>query len=153
MSRAIPILFPDGTVASHRGITLDITKQKKAERALEKSESLFRTLVNSMPQLAWIANPDGYIFWYNKGWYNYTGTSPQEMEGWGWKSVHDPAELDRVISEWTAAIDSRPPTTMQFPIRGADGKFKWFLTRVTLIFDSSGKLERWLGDEYERRRP
>ena len=50
-----------------------------------------------MPQLAWIANGDGFIYWYNQRWYEYTGTTPEQMEGWGWQSVHDPDELPRVL--------------------------------------------------------
>ncbi len=56
----------------------------------------FRALAENMPILCWIANPDGFITWYNRRWYEYTGSSPAEMEGWGWQSVHDPAELPRV---------------------------------------------------------
>ena len=62
-----------------------------------------------MPQLAWMANSDGFIFWYNKGWYDYTGTTPERMEGWGWQSVHDPNELPKVLKRWKASIESAQP--------------------------------------------
>jgi len=54
-------------------------------------------LANAIPQLAWIAQPDGYIYWYNERWYAYTGTTPEQMEGWGWQSVHDPEVLPKVL--------------------------------------------------------
>ena len=47
-------------------------------------------MADSIPQLAWIAKADGFIYWYNKRWYEYTGTTPHQMDGWGWQSVHDP---------------------------------------------------------------
>jgi hypothetical protein len=53
-----------------------------------------------MPQLAWTAQPDGYITWYNRRWYEYTSTTPQQMEGWGWQSVHDPTRLPDVLRRW-----------------------------------------------------
>ena len=53
-------------------------------------------MANAIPQLAWIARADGYIYWYNERWYAYTGTTPEQMEGWGWQSVHDPAVLPKV---------------------------------------------------------
>src|SRR5664279_67441 len=63
------------------------------ELALRESEQQFRTLADSIPNLAWWANGDGYITWYNRRWYEYTGTTPQQMEGWGWQIVHDPKML------------------------------------------------------------
>ena len=71
--------------------------------ALRESEDRFRTMANSMAQLAWIARADGYIFWYNQRWYDYTGTTPAEMEGWGWKTVHDSARIEQVSDLWMAA--------------------------------------------------
>ena len=60
----------------------------------------FRALADNIPTLCWTANPDGYIIWYNKGWYEYTGTTPDAMEGWGWQSVHDPDELPSVLKKF-----------------------------------------------------
>ena len=75
-----------------------ITERKQAEEALRESEDRFRTMANAIPQLAWIAKSDGYIFWYNQRWYDYTGTTPEDMEGWGWQSVHDPKALPKCSS-------------------------------------------------------
>ena len=64
---------------------------------------------------------DGYIYWYNQRWYDYTGTTPEEMEGWGWQSVHDPEVLPQVLEQWRASIATGGPFDMVFPFRGADG--------------------------------
>ena len=61
-------------------------------------------LAENLPNPAWIAYADGYIFWYNRRWYDYTGTTAADMEGWGWQAVHDPAELPRVAGIWNEAI-------------------------------------------------
>ena len=86
-------------------------EQRLAEEGvrLRQSEEQFRTLADSIPQLAWMARPDGHIFWYNRRWYEYTGTTPEQMEGWGWQSVHDPAELPRVLANWKAASPAASP--------------------------------------------
>ena len=68
----------------------DITARKHAETALREGEQRFRTMANSIPQLAWIAQPDGFISWYNERWYEYTGTTLEQVQGWGWRDVHDP---------------------------------------------------------------
>ena len=55
-------------------------------------------MAESIPQLAWMARPDGHIYWYNRRWHEYTGTTPEQMEGWGWQEVHDPEVLPRCWS-------------------------------------------------------
>jgi PAS domain S-box-containing protein len=117
-SRKVAILFND------------ITARKKALEALQESELRFRTMANSISQLAWIARADGSIIWYNDRWYQYTGTTPQQMEGWGWQSVHLPQLLPKVMEQWTGAIAAEKPFEMEFPLRGADGQFRRFLTRA-----------------------
>ena len=113
--------------------------------ALDESERQFRTLANSIPTLCWMANADGAIFWYNQQWYDYTGTKPAEMDGWGWQSVHDPAHLPDVMTRWQQSIASGIDFDMTFPLRGRDGAFEPFLTRVRPVRDASGVIVRWFG--------
>ena len=115
------------------------------ERALRESELQFRDLADLIPQLAWMARPDGRSYWFNRRWYEYTGKSPAEMEGLGWQSVHDPAVLPQVMERWQASLASGTPFEMVFPLRGADGRFRPFLTRVAPVRDASGQVVRWLG--------
>ena len=84
----------------------DASVRKEIEEALRRSEEDLRALANSIPQLAWMADPSGHIFWYNRGWYEYTGTTFEEMQGWGWEKVHDPAFLPLVVERWTASMNS-----------------------------------------------
>jgi PAS domain S-box-containing protein len=137
--RIIPI--EEGVVAFSR----DITARKAAEQAVGEGEHQFLSMVNAIPNLAWVANADGYITWYNERWYEYTGTTPEQMEGWGWQSVHDPEVLPAVLERWTDSIRTGQPFEMEFPILGADGKFRPFLTRVAPVRDSTGTLVRWVG--------
>jgi PAS domain S-box-containing protein len=123
----------------------DITERKRAEEKIRESEDRFRTLANAIPQLAWIAKNDGYIFWYNQRWFDYTGTTPDEMEGWGWQRVHDPEVLPRVLEKWRASIATGSPFDMVFPLRGANGEFRSFLTRVMPLKNSSGEVIQWFG--------
>ena len=133
----------------------DITEQRRAEAAVVESEAKFRHLAETIPQLAWMARPDGFIFWYNRRWYDYTGTTPQQMEGWGWQDVHDPAELPRVMQGWRHSIETGEPFEMEFPIKGRGGAFRWFLTRVEPFRDADGTILLWFGtntDIEDRRR-
>ncbi len=121
----------------------------------EASERQFRELVENLPELAWTARPDGHIDFYNRRWYEYTGTTFDEVQGWGWKALHDPAKLGAVIDKWQHSIESGEPFEMEFPLRAADGTFRWFLTRVSPFRDAEGRVVRWFGsntDIDERRR-
>ncbi len=136
---------PAGEASRFIGVVEDISARKRTEEALRSSEDQLRQLANSIPQLAWMAEPDGNIFWYNRRWFEYTGTALDEMKGWGWQSVHDPAILPSVVEAWTAAIASAVPFEMEFPLRSASGEFRWFLTRVNPLRDDGGRVVRWFG--------
>ncbi|MCO6431357.1 MAG: PAS domain S-box protein [Deltaproteobacteria bacterium] len=130
-------------------------ERARVSRDLRQSEARFRLLANSIPQLAWMADPTGWIFWYNNRWYEYTGSTPQEMQGWGWQRVHDPKELPRIMKSWQAALESGQQWQDEFPIRRHDGAFRWHLTRAVPLKDSKGKVTLWFGtntDVTETRR-
>ena len=135
----------DGHDAIIEGIARDVTERKRVEEAVRESEQQLRTLANAVPLLAWMAEPDGSIFWYNQRWYDYTGTTPGEMLGWGWQSIHDPDILPRVLELWRASITSGEPFEMEFPLKSAAGEFRSFLTRVTPLRDEHGRVVRWFG--------
>src|SRR5919108_4103867 len=92
-------------------------RSDRSERVIRESEMQYRQMAEMIPQLAWMANADGWIYWYNRRWYEYTGTTPEQMEGWGWQSVHDPAELPRVMERWQASIATGNRFDMVFPLR------------------------------------
>jgi PAS domain S-box-containing protein len=95
--------------------------------------------------MIWSTRPDGYHDYFNQRWYEYTGTTPEEMEGWGWQSVHDPAELPHVLERWQRSIATGEPFDMVFPLRSAGGKYSSFLTRVSPTFDNAGAVTGWYG--------
>ena len=108
-------------------------------------ENEFILFSNHLPTLCWIARADGYIVWYNDRWHAYCGSTPDAMAGWGWQQVHDPVHLPSVLDGWQRAICEEKPFEMVFPLRGADGIFRPFLTRVSPLRDDTGKVARWYG--------
>ena len=131
--------------ATNDELELSWQETKRTEEAMREREERFRTLANTIPQLCWMANADGWIFWYNRRWYEYTGTTPEQMEGWGWQSVHDPDSLPHVLEQWQASISTGKPFYMVFPLRGSDGVFRPFLTQVKPVYGQDGKIVNWCG--------
>ena len=122
-------------------------EQRVAERTeqLYESEHQFRTLANSIPQLAWMADAQGSIFWYNQRWYDFIGTLPGEMPKWGWRNVQHPDYADRVIQQLERSRQAEQPWEDTFPLLSKEGEYRWFLARAVPIRDSQGNLVRWFG--------
>ena len=133
-----PILDDKGEVLFLHPTGVDITDLKRAEEN-------YRTLADNISQFAWMADCTGWIFWYNRRWFEYTGTTMEEMKAWGWKKVHHPQHLGRVIEKFKKHIESGEVWEDTFPLRGKNGEFRWFLSRAVPIRDAAGKITRWFG--------
>lgn len=133
-----PVRDTSGKIVAALKIIRDITERKR-------TESQFELLADLMPTMCWMADAEGWIFWYNRRWYEYTGTTFEQMRGWGWQHVHDPAILPKVLKQWQSSIETGQPFEMTFPLRGADGRFRIFLTRGMPVLGEDGKIFRWLG--------
>jgi len=115
------------------------------EKALRESEARFRELADNISQFAWTADRSGWIYWYNKRWHDYTGTTLEEMQGWGWQKVHHPEHVDRVVERIKQSFETGRPWEDTFPLRGRDGNYRWFLSRALPIRDDAGEVIRWFG--------
>lgn len=122
-------------------------EQRVEERTeqLRQSEEQFRTLANSIPQLAWMADAQGSIFWYNQRWYDYIGLSEEQIERWGWTSLQHPDHVGRTMERLEQAWSAGEFWEDTFPLRGKDGKFQWFIARAVPLRDSQGSVARWFG--------
>ncbi|MFC3078346.1 PAS domain-containing protein [Phenylobacterium terrae] len=145
MLRAAPLQDREGRVHRAIGVCTDIDAARRARDALAESEEQFRSMADSLPQLAWMADAKGWIYWYNRRWYEYTGATLEEMQGWGWTKVHHPEHVDRVVERIQQAWDTGEPWEDVFPLRGADGRYRWFLSRAEPLRDAEGRVIRWFG--------
>lgn len=112
---------------------------------LRESEEQFRTLANSIPQLAWMADSHGATFWYNQRWYDFVGNMSEPIPMWGWKNVQHPAHVDRVMTRLEHCWRVGQPWEDTFPLLSKEGEFHWFLCRAVPIRDSLGNVVRWFG--------
>jgi PAS domain S-box-containing protein len=123
----------------------DISERKQAEIKLIESEKKFRALADNISQMAWIADENANIFWYNKRWYDFTGTSLEDMKGWGWKKVHHPDLIDKVLEEVKVKFETGKTWEGTYFIKGKNTQYRWFLTRAVPIKDEKNKVWRWFG--------
>ncbi|HJQ18931.1 MAG TPA: PAS domain-containing protein [Gemmatimonadaceae bacterium] len=133
-----PLVGPDGKPQSLIGAAVDVTERRRRDEQ-------FRALAETIPQLAWMADASGSIYWYNQRWYDYTGTKLEDMKGWGWRAVHHPDHVDRVVERIQRSWETGEPWEDSFPLRKHTGEFRWFLSRAQPIRDADGKVVRWFG--------
>lgn len=119
--------------------------RRRAEEELRAQEARFRTLVNAIPQLAWMADRTGARYWFNDRWYDYTGTSFEEVQGWGWRKAHHPDHLQRVVESMRRSFEAGTDWEETYPLRGKDGTYRWFLSRALPIRGEDGSIINWLG--------
>ncbi len=124
---------------------IDVTDMVEARKRVEESERQFRTLAETIPHLAWMADETGNRLWYNRRWYDYTGTTFDEVKNWGWLMVHEPAVRPAVRERWRVALGSGEPFEMVDPLKATDGSSRSFLTRVEPVKDMEGRVVRWFG--------
>ncbi len=147
-----PLKDRDGQVVGINVVAEDVTERKRAEtvlaaneQALRESEARFRELADNISQFAWTADATGWIYWYNKRWHDYTGTTLEEMQGWGWRNVHHPDHVERVVLRIRRSFETGTPWEDTFPLRGRDGSYRWFLSRALPIRNDAGQVVRWFG--------
>lgn len=140
-----PVRDAEGKIIGASKIARNVGPYLQAQRSLRESEVRFRTLAETISQLAWIASPDGRIEWYNQRWYDFTGTTLDQMRDWGWKKFHHPDYLDPVARSMRQAFASGEDWEETFPLRRHDGEYRWFLTRAKPIRDDNGEIVQWFG--------
>ncbi|HJQ10137.1 MAG TPA: PAS domain-containing sensor histidine kinase, partial [Gemmatimonadaceae bacterium] len=120
------------------GACVDITERRVRDEQ-------FRALAESIPQLAWMANAAGDRDWFNQRWYEYTGATLAEAQGWKWQQFCHPEHRDQLADGIRRAWKNQEPWEDTFLLRAKDGRYRWFLSRAQPIRDADGNVVRWFG--------
>lgn len=124
----------------------DISKRKRTEQALLQSEQEFRQLADMMPQFVWTAGSDGSIDYMNSRWFDYTGQTIEQTQGWGWGTVLHPDDLDPCIKQWNQVLQTGRQYEMEYRYKRArDGAYRWHLGRAFPVKDENDKVIKWIG--------
>jgi PAS domain S-box-containing protein len=143
-SVAAPIVR-DGNAIGAVAVQIDVTARRRMEEVLRERELEFRALADNIPQLVWIADKSGSIYWYNQRWFDYTGTKLADIQGWNWQLVHHPDHVQHVVEKFREAIEREEPWEDTFPLRSKNGYYRWFLSRAVPVRDERGQVHRWFG--------
>ncbi len=105
----------------------------------------FRQVAQHLSTPCWISDAEGRIVWVNDAWIDYTGMTVQQIQAKGLQSLHDPDLYEEVAGRWQTVKAAGLAAEMVFPLRGRDGSFRPFHTRVAPLRDPSGAVTRWFG--------
>ncbi|MEZ5655006.1 MAG: PAS domain S-box protein [Sphingobium sp.] len=140
-----PVKDSNGTIIGASKIARDMRESTAIDERLKDTEQRLHMLADNISQFAWIADAEGYIFWYNRRWYDYTGTTLEDMKGWGWKAVHHPDHVDRVVERIQRSWDTGEEWEDVFPLRSKTGEYRWFLSRAMPVRNDQGEIHCWFG--------
>lgn len=125
---------------------LALAREQTARRAAEASEHLYRVLAETIPQIVWTAWPDGWIDYYNQRWFEYTGLTLEETQGWGWQPVLHPDDLENCLERWNDSVDTGETYEVECRLkRASDGAYRWHLGRAMPVRDADGNILKWFG--------
>ncbi|VTR95645.1 multi-sensor signal transduction histidine kinase : Histidine kinase OS=Calothrix sp. PCC 6303 GN=Cal6303_4720 PE=4 SV=1: PAS_9: PAS [Gemmata massiliana] len=115
----------------------------------------YRQAIDALPQLVWVASPDGTLEYLNRRCAEYSGLPIDDLLGWDWGWVVHPSDLPETLETWTAAVRAGTPHQIEHRLRRHDGEYRWFLIRAEPVRDFDGRVVRWFGtctdiDEWKR---
>ena len=138
LSRVEPFRATDGTVLCFIGINLDIEERKRSEQEL-------RDIVDTIPAIVWVAQPDGSNTYANRRFVDYSGMAPEEIAGSGWRATAHPDDLQKHEGRWRASVASGEPHESEVRFRRSDGQYRWHLDRGLPLRDDAGNIIKWYG--------
>lgn len=139
--RVVPVEIAEGQVIEWIGGIRDIHEQRLFEIQLRNAEAEQHALLDNLPKMVWIAEPDGSIRYQNRHWYEYTGLSGEE----NWQRITHPEDLNAGVRAWELAIGSGRPLNVELRFRGSDGEYRWHVVRGQPLFDQQGRVRCWYG--------
>ncbi len=154
--RADAIKDDHGNIIGFIGVHTDITEQKRTENALKESEAFLRTLVNTIPDLIWMKNPEGIYLFCNSRFEKCFGAEERDIIGKTDYDFVDNESAEVFKAHDASAIAKGIPVRNEEEITFAeDGHHEFLETIRTPIYDNDEKFVGVLGvgrDITERKR-
>ncbi|PWN41733.1 hypothetical protein IE81DRAFT_358218 [Ceraceosorus guamensis] len=133
-----------GGLITFRDVTGE--RAKREEDIQEQGDAYFKQLCDAMPQLVWVTTPTGFVEWYSKAWYDYTGQDEQDAQGVGWGSVLAPEDVPETNRRWSHSLRTGEQYETAYRCKRKDGVYRWFLGRARPFRDArTGAIKGWAG--------
>jgi two-component system, sensor histidine kinase and response regulator len=145
LTRGVAFRDSEGTPIRFIGSGVDITDKKRVEERLRASEQLWRSLAEMLPQFVFTTTPDGTADYFSSRTSQFTGRTQAELIGWAWAAAIHPDDIQDTSKTWLDNVASRRQHEVNHRIRGADGEYRWFMTRAAVLLDDDGNVVRWFG--------
>ncbi|MBW3632724.1 MAG: PAS domain S-box protein [Chloroflexi bacterium] len=121
-------------------------ERSRLYEAVRLSETRFRQLADSIPQIAWVTGPDGVTLEYlNEQWFDYTGVDPNLGTTVQVNEPIHPDDLPRVLERRGEALRAGEAFVSELRLRAGDGSYRWFLTRSVPVHNGNGTIIKWFG--------
>lgn len=140
-----PLKNEQGEITGAIASFIDLSDRKAVENELRQSEARFRLMAETMPQKIFTADPKGDITYFNPQWIEFTGSSFDQMKGWGWTQFVHPDDVDESIRAWRHSIDTGEPFLFEHRLRQADGQYCWHISRAVPLRNGEGQILMWVG--------
>ena len=128
------------------GAVMDVTAAKQVEEKIRQNEKELRNVIETIPVMAFTAWPDGLTAFRNRRWREYTGLPVEDTEGFGWRTVIHPEDVERHMEKWRMCSARGEPCEDEARFRrAADGEYRWFLFRAVPLRDEIGRILKWYG--------
>ncbi len=158
-TRFSPLTDDDGNVSGVIWVSTDITRRKRAEQALRQSEEQFRTLVEHIPAVTYIAGLDEEFtpIYVSPKIRDLMGYDAQEFlrQPSLWRESLDPEDESRVQAAGLQAMRTGEPVVCEYRLRHRNGDVLWVHDEAVLVRDEHDRPAFFQGvmmDITDRRR-
>ena len=139
------VLDARGEILKFIGTNVDVTKAKRAEEALRRSEQELRDVIETIPVMAFSARTDGFVEFVNRRYLDYTNLTPETAKGSSWQATVHPDDLERTTSKWLEALATGKPLENELRHRNTKGEYRWFSVRAMPLRDEHRNIVKWYG--------
>ena len=140
-----PLREADGTITGVMALAHEITDQVIARKRIEESETLFKQLLDTMPQVAWTNTVEGEVTFYNQRWYDYTGLSKQKVDVLGCTTIIHHDDLKNTLDRYHSILKTSEGGEFQVRGKRSDGTYRWHLIRLMPLKNENGNVKLWMG--------
>jgi PAS domain S-box-containing protein len=140
-----PLKNEHGETEGIIGAAIDVTETVLARKKVEQSQKELNELANAVPQLVWVAEPDGKVIYYNDRLREFSGAQKNADGSWHWNGLVHADDLGATEAAWKQAVANGDVYQTEHRIQVKNGEYRWFLSRAYPHKNDQGIIIKWFG--------